>query len=110
MFGGDTFRSTRYSMTTPCTTANAPFVRFVQSVQPITYDDLSVRRRFTAGDTEIALTLGMQNIFDERLPSRSSGQFSRGAAAIGNYDLIGRPSNGAGLVLGPPRRRAAYKR
>ena len=90
VFGGDTFRSTRYCTTTPCTSGNAPFVRFVQSVQPITYHDFSVRRRFAAGDTEIALTLGMQNIFDERPPSQSSGQFRRGTAAIGNYDLIGR--------------------
>jgi iron complex outermembrane receptor protein len=98
-FGGDTFRSTRYCTFLPCTTTNtvqfgaptAPFVRFQQSVEPITYHDFSIRKRFdNETGADVAIILGMTNVFDERPPSQSSGQFRRGTAAINSYDLVGR--------------------
>jgi iron complex outermembrane receptor protein len=94
VFGGDTFRSTRYCTLSgaSCTAAaTAPFVRFEQSVDPIMYHDFAVRKRFeNENGADIALLLGMQNIFDERPPSQSSGQFRRGTAALNGYDMIGR--------------------
>lgn len=91
VFGGDTFRSTRYCTNgVLCSTANAPFVRFQQSTEPITYHDFSIRRRIDADGAEISLILGMNNIFDERPPAQSAGQFRRGTAALNGYDLVGR--------------------
>jgi len=93
-FGGDTFASTRYCTQLPCTAGfagTAPLVRFVQSTDPITYHDFSIRKRFeNENGADISIILGMQNIFDERPPSQSTGQFRRGTAALNAYDLVGR--------------------
>jgi iron complex outermembrane receptor protein len=91
VFGGDVFASTAYCTTTPCNAATAPLVRWEQSVSPITYHDFAIRRRFeNENGADISILLGMKNIFDERPPSQSSGQFRRGTAALNGYDLIGR--------------------
>jgi iron complex outermembrane receptor protein len=85
-------RATRYCTQLPCTAAaTAPFVRFAQSVDPITYHDFSIRRRFeNEGGADVSIVLGLQNIFDERPPAQSTGQFRRGTAALNAYDLVGR--------------------
>jgi len=108
-FGGDVFGSTRYCTipnvdsvaqapppnvnTGSCSTAlgTAPLVRFEQSVDPVIYHDFAIRKRFeNENGADIAIILGLQNIFDERPPSQSTGQFRRGTAALNAYDLIGR--------------------
>ena len=80
-FGGDVFFSSVYQQN----------VRFEQSVDPIVYHDFSVRKRFeNENGADISLVLGLQNIFDERPPGQSTGQFRRGTAALNAYDLVGR--------------------
>ena len=92
-FGGDTFRSTTYcTLPAPsCGGTASPLVRFEQSTDPITYHDFSIRKRFeNENGADISIILGMQNVFDERPPSQSAGQFRRGTAALNAYDLVGR--------------------
>jgi iron complex outermembrane recepter protein len=91
VFGGDVFPFTAYCTQTPCNAGTAPLVRFQQKVEPITYHDFAIRRRIeNENGADIAFILGMQNIFDERPPSQSTGQFRRGTAALNGYDLVGR--------------------
>ena len=93
ILGGDTFFSTRYCTQLPCSAVagTAPIVRAVQSTTPITYHDFSLRRRFeNENGADIEIILGMLNIFDERPPSQSTGQFRRGTASLNGYDLVGR--------------------
>ena len=33
---------------------------------------------------------GVQNVFDERPPAQSNGQFRIGTAALNQYDMVGR--------------------
>jgi iron complex outermembrane receptor protein len=108
-FGGDVFGSTRYctipnvdtvaqapppnASTGSCSTAlgTAPLVRFEQSVDPVIYHDFAIRKRIeNENGADISIILGVQNIFDERPPSQSTGQFRRGTAALNAYDLVGR--------------------
>jgi len=83
-FGGDTFNSSRY--------ANLPAginpqrVYFKQYTEFTAYHDLSVRKKFD----DWSVQLGVVNMFDERPPSQSSGQFRSGTAALNGYDIIGR--------------------
>ena len=49
-------------------------------------DSMSVRRVMD----EWTLQVGVQNIFDERPPSQSNGQFRIGTAALNEFDMIGR--------------------
>ena len=49
-------------------------------------DEISIRRRFD----DWTLQVGIQNIFDERPPGQSSGQFRVGTAALNGYDMVGR--------------------
>ncbi|MFZ5670572.1 MAG: TonB-dependent receptor plug domain-containing protein [Pseudomonadota bacterium] len=101
-FGGDVFNSTRYSSTcrigagapAPCTSllgtgaisvVGTP-VYFKQYNEFTAYHDLSVRRRMD----DWTFQAGILNVFDERPPAQSSGQFRIGTAALNTYDMIGR--------------------
>jgi iron complex outermembrane receptor protein len=105
-YRGDEFASTRYSSTcrnaastvAPCTTLIAsPATAAGLSVigQPVYYKqytefymthDLTVRKRMD----KWTLQGGVQNVFDERPPAGSAGQFRIGTAAITGYDMVGR--------------------
>lgn len=101
-FGGDVFGSTRYSTTCtgalgtqPCATYIAQGVAwtvvprqvfFKQYSEFTAYHAFSVRRRMD----DWTFQAGIQNIFDERPPSQSTGQFRIGTAAINLYDIRGR--------------------
>jgi iron complex outermembrane receptor protein len=50
------------------------------------YHDLSVRRKFD----NMAIVIGVQNVFDEHPPAASFNEFRVGTAALNQYDLIGR--------------------
>ena len=104
--GRDQFNSTRYSTTcrnsagtvAPCTTllASAATAGGLTVVgTPIYYKqytefymthDLSVRKRMD----KWTLQGGIQNLFDERPPAVSAGQFRIGTAALNGYDMVGR--------------------
>jgi iron complex outermembrane receptor protein len=75
-FGGDVFGSQRYGQN----------VYYKQYTEFTAYHDLSVRKKF---DTWTVVG-GVSNIFDERAPSASTGQFRIGTAALNMYDLVGR--------------------
>lgn len=109
-FGGDVFGSTRYSSTcvrlgvqAPCSsyidpnpaaggnllsgTAVVPRqVYYKQWTEFQTYHDFSLRYRMD----DWTLQAGIQNVFDERPPAQSAGQFRQGTAALNLYDMIGR--------------------
>jgi iron complex outermembrane receptor protein len=76
LYGSDVFFSTKFNQS----------VYFKQYTEFTAYHSVSLRKKF---DTW-TVTAGIQNLFDERPPSQSAGQFRRGTAAIGNYDMIGR--------------------
>jgi len=102
----DVYPSTRYSTTctnsagvvAPCTTllatpATTAGLRVVGT--PVYYKqytefymthDVSVRRRLD----KWTLQAGIQNLFDERPPAVSTGQFRVGTAALNGYDMVGR--------------------
>jgi iron complex outermembrane receptor protein len=91
VWGGDVFPNTVYCTQTPCTAGTAPLTRYDQSVEPYILHDFSLRRRFeNENGADISILIGLQNIFDERPPSQSTGQFRRGTAALNGYDLVGR--------------------
>jgi len=75
-YGGDVFGSTRYGTA----------VYYKQFTEFTAYHDISVRKKF---DTWTVVG-GITNLFDERAPSASAGQFRVGTAALNQYDLIGR--------------------
>lgn len=81
-FGGDVFNSTRYG-TAP---GMAVPVYYKQFTEFTSYHDMSVRYRMD----DWTFQVGVQNVFDERPPSQSAGQFRIGTAAINLYDMIGR--------------------
>lgn len=81
-FGGDVFNSTRYA-TVPNTSVP---VYYKQYTEFTAYHDMSVRYRMD----DWTFQVGVQNVFDERPPSQSAGQFRIGTAAINLYDMIGR--------------------
>jgi iron complex outermembrane receptor protein len=103
---GTQVNSTRYSSTctnstlpgvqAPCTTLlglNGGTIAVVpQTVNLKTYTEftsyhhLSIRRSW---DT-LTVTAGVQNLFNERPPAVSSGEFRKGTAALNGYDMIGR--------------------
>ncbi|AWM76584.1 TonB-dependent receptor plug domain-containing protein [Phenylobacterium parvum] len=104
--GRDEFLSTRYSTTcrnsagavAPCTTllASAATAGGLTVIgTPILYKqytefymthDLTVRKRMD----KWTLQGGVQNLFDERPPAGSAGQFRIGTAALNGYDMVGR--------------------
>jgi iron complex outermembrane receptor protein len=87
--GSDVFRSTKYcTVQVPCTNvapAGVP-VYFKQYVEFTAYHDISVRRKMD----DWTFVAGISNLFDERAPSASTGQFRLGTAALNQYDLVGR--------------------
>lgn len=104
--GRDEFLSTRYSTTcrnsagtvAPCTTLLASAataggltvigtpVYYKQYTEFYMTHDLSVRKRMD----KWTLQGGIQNLFDERPPAGSAGQFRIGTAALNGYDVVGR--------------------
>ena len=104
--GRDEFLSTRYSTTcrnsagtvAPCTTllASAATAGGLTVIgTPILYKqytefymthDLTLRKRMD----KWTLQGGVQNLFDERPPAGSAGQFRIGTAALNGYDMVGR--------------------
>ena len=81
-FGGDVFFSSRYS-----SVPGVPVpVYYKQYTEFQTYHDFSLRYRMD----DWTFQAGVQNVFDERPPSQSAGQFRIGTAAINLYDMIGR--------------------
>ncbi|HYE44472.1 MAG TPA: TonB-dependent receptor [Caulobacter sp.] len=112
-FGGDIFNNTRYSSTcnftptggttvqgtcssflnasgglaTPGALAVVPTqVYFKQYNEFTAYHNFSVRKKMD----DWTFAAGIQNVFDERPPSQSSGQFRAGTAALNLYDMRGR--------------------
>jgi iron complex outermembrane receptor protein len=88
LFGGDVFSFTRYACVAPSCSpvVNPALVYFKQGTEFTAYHDFSVRRKFD----DWTLQVGIQNAFDERPPSQSTGQFRLGTAALNLYDVIGR--------------------
>ncbi|MFM8376050.1 MAG: TonB-dependent receptor domain-containing protein [Phenylobacterium sp.] len=104
--GRDEFLSTRYSTTcrnsagtvAPCTTLLASAataggltvigtpIYYKQYTEFYMTHDLSVRKRMD----KWTLQGGIQNVFDERPPAGSAGQFRIGTAALNGYDMVGR--------------------
>ena len=104
--GRDQFLSTRYSTTcrnsaatvAPCTTLLASAataggltvigtpIYYKQYTEFYMTHDLSVRKRMD----KWTLQGGVQNLFDERPPAGSAGQFRIGTAALNGYDMVGR--------------------
>ena len=72
--------------TTTAGVSLSPFAYFKQYVEFYATHDLSVRRKYN----DWTFSAGVQNVFDERPPSQSPGQFRVGTAALNAYDVIGR--------------------
>ncbi|WGM40251.1 TonB-dependent receptor [Caulobacter sp. NIBR1757] len=75
-FGSDVFSSTRYGTT----------VYYKQYNEFTAYHSLSVRKKMD----DWTFASGIQNVFDERPPAQSAGQFRAGTAALNLYDMRGR--------------------
>ena len=84
-FGGDVFNSSRYRNIPAGDPGNIP-VYYKQYTEFTAYHDLTLRRRFD----DWSVQLGVINMFDERPPSQSAGQFRIGTAALNAYDVVGR--------------------
>jgi iron complex outermembrane receptor protein len=80
--GGDTFLITRYGATPG---ARVP-VTYKQYTEFTALHDVSVRKRFD----DLTVVIGISNVFDERSPSVSAGQFRVGTAALNQFDIVGR--------------------
>lgn len=76
LFGGDVFFSSRYQQA----------VYYKQYTEFMAYHDVSVRYRMD----DWTFATGIQNVFDERPPAQSAGQFRIGTAALNLYDMVGR--------------------
>ncbi|MBX3480040.1 MAG: TonB-dependent receptor [Caulobacter sp.] len=91
-FGGDVFAYSRYAdlpngiNTTNCNAPNNYCVYYKQYAEFTAYHSLSVRRKMD----DWTFQAGIQNLFDERPPSASAGQFRSGTAALNLYDVRGR--------------------
>jgi len=103
---GTTANSTRYSsnctnsttgtLVAPCTTllglnggsiTVVPVTAFEKNyVEFTSYHHLSLRRTW---DT-LQVTVGVQNLFNERPPGVSASEFRKGTAALNGYDMVGR--------------------
>lgn len=104
--GRDEYTSTRYSSTcrnsagtvAPCTTLLASAatatgltvigtpVLYKQYTEFYLTHDLSVRKKMDKWTVQA----GVLNVFDERPPAGSAGQFRIGTAALNGYDMVGR--------------------
>jgi iron complex outermembrane receptor protein len=81
-YGGDVFNSSRYS-----SVVGVPVpVYYKQYTEFTAYHDFSLRYRMD----DWTFQAGVQNVFDERPPAQSSGQFRVGTAALNLYDMVGR--------------------
>jgi iron complex outermembrane receptor protein len=101
-FGADVFNSTRYASNcrvgagpiAPCTsllgtgaiTVQGTPVYFKQYDEFTAYHDLTVRRKMDTWTFQA----GVLNVFDDRPPAQSSGQFRIGTAGLNQYDMTGR--------------------
>ena len=93
-FGGDVFAYSRYAdipngvLSTNCATNTPPnyCVYYKQYTEFQTYHDFSLRYRMD----DWTFQAGIQNVFDERPPAQSQGQFRVGTAALNQYDMAGR--------------------
>jgi iron complex outermembrane receptor protein len=75
-----------YSATQPAT-ATFPNGYVIKAVTPFyAIHNLAVTRNFD----KIRVTLGINNVFDTKAPTLSSGEFRIGTAALNMYDLLGR--------------------
>jgi iron complex outermembrane receptor protein len=92
VFGGDVFANSRYRdinggiNTSNCAAANNYCTYYKQYDEFTAYHDISVRKKMDTWTFQA----GIQNLFDERPPAQSAGQFRIGTAAINQYDVIGR--------------------
>ncbi len=73
---GDIFNSSVYQQQ----------VRYDQSTEPTIYHGVTFAQEFD----HWSYVVGVNNLFDERPPSQSTGQFRRGTAALSQYDVVGR--------------------
>jgi iron complex outermembrane receptor protein len=80
--GADVFLSSRYSSVVG---VPAP-VYYKQYTEFTAYHDFSLRYRMD----DWTFQAGVQNVFDERPPAQSTGQFRVGTAALNLYDMVGR--------------------
>ena len=80
--GADVFLSSRYSSVVG---VPAP-VYYKQYTEFTAYHDFSLRYRMD----DWTFQAGVQNVFDERPPAQSAGQFRVGTAALNLYDMVGR--------------------
>ena len=93
-FGGDVFAFSRYAdipggvLSTNCATNTPPnyCVYYKQYTEFQAYHDFSLRYRMD----DWTFQAGVQNVFDERPPAQSNGQFRIGTAALNQYDMVGR--------------------
>jgi iron complex outermembrane receptor protein len=91
---GDTFYNSRYANTpagvtsSDCTATPNACVYYKQYTEFTVFHDLSVRRKWE--DQGLMTEVGVQNVFDERPPGQSVGQFRTGTAALNAYDVLGR--------------------
>jgi iron complex outermembrane receptor protein len=92
LFGGDVFPNSRYAdlpngiNSTNCAAANSYCTYYKQYAEFTSYHDMSIRKRMD----DWTMTAGIQNLFDERPPAQSAGQFKIGTAALNLYDMVGR--------------------
>lgn len=80
--GADVFLSSRYSSVVGVPTP----VYYKQYTEFTAYHDFSLRYRMD----DWTFQAGVQNVFDERPPAQSAGQFRVGTAALNLYDMVGR--------------------
>lgn len=91
-WGGDVFASSRYAdlpngiSSADCSAPGNYCVYYKQYNEFTAYHDFSLRYRMD----DWTFQAGIQNVFDERPPSASTGQFRIGTAAINLYDMVGR--------------------
>ena len=103
--GGNTLLSTRYGnctaggVTNVCSAFLSPTgvaapglavvgrdVTYKVSTEFYATHDFSIRKKFD----DWTIGAGIQNVFDERPPAQSTGQFRIGTAALNLYDMVGR--------------------
>ncbi len=88
----DVFPFTRYANlpgginSSNCALPTGYCVYYKQYAEFTAYHDVSVRRRMD----DWTFAAGIQNVFDERPPAQSNGQFRLGTAALNLYDMVGR--------------------
>ena len=93
-YEGDVFSNTRYAnlpggiSSSNCSAPNNYCTYYKQYTEFYAIHDASVRRKFE--DLDLTATAGIQNIFDERPPGQSAGQFRVGTMALNAYDVFGR--------------------